>query len=65
MLTMESPCWTRSSYCADTACVEVAPWDGGVAIRDGKNRHQPALQFTHAEWNAFLDAVNAGDFQGL
>jgi len=48
--------------------VEVAPVDGGVAVRDSKDNgqtHQPYLFFYAAEWVAFRDAVKAGEFDHL
>jgi hypothetical protein len=50
--------WTRSSRCADNACVEVAA-DGRerVAVRDSKNPEQPYLTFDRRDWNEFLDQI--------
>jgi hypothetical protein len=48
---------------ANGNCVEVAPMpDGGTAVRDSKNPQGPTLEFTSAEWGAFLTAVKAGEF---
>lgn len=56
--------WTRSSFCSDTACIEVAVLGGGdVVVRDGKRRDQPFLRFSHGEWRTFVDAVAAGEFR--
>ncbi|MEU4422345.1 DUF397 domain-containing protein [Actinoplanes sp. NPDC024001] len=53
--------WTRSSYCATGSCVEVAMIDDDViALRDGKNPALPALVFTRADWNDFLDDIAGG-----
>ncbi|WP_229076429.1 DUF397 domain-containing protein [Actinoplanes sp. DH11] len=53
--------WTRSSSCADHACVEVAPVDAEfVAVRDSKNPEQPFLTFTREAWSQFQDDVVAG-----
>jgi len=54
--------WTRSSYCADNACVEVAAIGEVIAVRDPKDLDRPFLQFSRDEWTAFLDGVAAGDF---
>lgn len=54
--------WTRSSFCADNACVETAEWNGEILVRDSKNVGQQFLQFSKAEWGAFTDAVSAGEF---
>jgi hypothetical protein len=55
--------WLRSSLCADNTCVEVASGDDEeVYIRDGKMRDGVVLRFTRAEWLAFRNGVQAGDF---
>ena len=55
--------WTKSSFCADSACVEVSTFAGDVLVRDGKHRDQPFLRFSQAEWRDFLDGIAAGDFR--
>ena len=42
-------------------CVEFADLDGaGVAVRDSKNPHGPALVFSRAEAAGFVRALKAG-----
>jgi Domain of unknown function (DUF397) len=56
--------WFKSSYsAANGSCVEVRfrP-DGGIAVRDTKDRSGPALVFTADEWTAFLAGARAGEF---
>ncbi|GAA3981903.1 DUF397 domain-containing protein [Thermobifida alba] len=56
--TLNTANWRKSSYSADqTACVEVADWAAGAAIRDTKHRDLGALVFPADEWQAFLGAV--------
>ncbi|MEV0298295.1 DUF397 domain-containing protein [Nocardia sp. NPDC050710] len=43
-------------------CVEVAFFDGWVAVRDSKDLFSPVLWFTPSEWRAFLAGVRAGEF---
>ncbi|MFC3996524.1 DUF397 domain-containing protein [Nocardiopsis sediminis] len=54
--------WRKSSFSGANDCVEVAETArvGGVAVRDSQN---PAghLEFNHAEWRAFVEAVGAGE----
>jgi hypothetical protein len=61
-VTSPEPAWRRSSRCGSSACVEVAPTDSGVLVRDSKNPHRAPLAFSHAEWRAFQDGVEGGDF---
>ena len=58
--------WRKSSYQHGPGGVEVAPLEGGiVAIRDGKHREGPFLQFTMAEWHSFMDGAKANEFDEL
>lgn len=55
--------WRRSSYSNNGTCVEVADLpDGGRMVRDSKDSASPVLTFTHAEWDAFVQGVKAGEF---
>ncbi|MFI6609290.1 DUF397 domain-containing protein [Streptomyces sp. NPDC050507] len=55
--------WRKSSFSGgDNNCVEVAPAGVGVYLRDSKDPHGPAHQFSGAEWGAFLAGVKAGEF---
>jgi hypothetical protein len=53
--------WTRSSYCADNACLEVAEWNGEILVRDSKNVGQQFLRFSRVEWALFTDAIATGE----
>jgi hypothetical protein len=59
--------WRKSSFSGENGnggnCVEVAflP-DGGVAVRDTKDRALGAHRFTPGEWDAFVAGVRAGEF---
>lgn len=53
----------RSSFCANSSCVEVASLpDGNIAVRDTKEGQQAPLVYTTDEWDAFLAGVKAGEF---
>jgi hypothetical protein len=54
--------WTKSTFCGSNACVEVGRDGDDYLMRDSKNPGQPAQRFTQAEWIAFLDGIQAGDF---
>jgi hypothetical protein len=57
--------WFKSSFSGPNggSCVEVRFLPGGtVAVRDTKDRSQPALVFTTGEWVAFLAGARAGEF---
>jgi hypothetical protein len=54
--------WRKSRYSSDSAnCVEVAPTDSGMAVRDSKDVQGPVLWFTAGAWQAFVAAVRDGD----
>ena len=53
----------KSQFSAQGSCVEVAfIGSRGVCVRDSKHEDSPILTFKANEWNAFLDAVRAGQF---
>lgn len=52
---------TRSGPNCDN-CVEVAFVGGAIALRDSKNPTGPALIFTPAEWDAFVEGAKDGEF---
>lgn len=49
--------WRRSSFCANTQCVEAVRVGDTVMLRDGKNPDQVPLVFTPAEWLGFQQRV--------
>lgn len=57
--------WRTSSFSGGNgnSCVEVAflP-DGGVLVRDTKDRALAPHHYTAAEWDAFVAGVRAGEF---
>lgn len=54
--------WRKSPYSVgEGQCVEIADLPGGgVALRDSKNTHLPALRYTAEEWQAFRRGVIDG-----
>jgi hypothetical protein len=54
--------WRRSTYSNGSGgnCVEVADLPNGRAVRDSKRPEGPILVFTKDEWQAFVQAVEAG-----
>jgi hypothetical protein len=58
--------WRKSTYSENNGCVEVAfIEDGGVAVRDSKNRSGSVLLVEPHEWTAFLRGACAGEFDML
>lgn len=58
--------WRKAqSSVGNGACVELAPINGMVAVRDSKDPGGPVLRYTAAEWAAFLDAAKKGEFDNL
>jgi hypothetical protein len=55
--------WFKSSASSTGGCVEVAHLtDGGVAVRDSKDRGKTAHIFTRHEWQCFLAGARNGEF---
>lgn len=56
--------WIKSSLSSYNGnCVEVAGLAGDlIRVRDSKNPRGGALNFTHAEWDAFIGGVRNGEF---
>ena len=55
--------WRKSSFSGDSGghCVEVASnLPGLIALRDSKNRHDPALVLPPNEWVRFLRSLKQG-----
>ena len=59
--------WRKSSYSGYNGnCVEVAALGGGgVAVRNSRDPHGPALVYTRAEIAAFLAGVKDGEFDDV
>ena len=63
---MTEPKWRKATYSdSNGACVELAPIDDGVAVRDSKDPDGPVLHFTKAELAAFLEGAKSGEFDDL
>lgn len=59
-----SQMFKKSSMCGSTTCVEVDLTGAVVRVRDTKNDGDgPTLEFTHAEWQAFVMGVKLGEFE--
>ncbi|MFD0595106.1 DUF397 domain-containing protein [Catellatospora coxensis] len=52
---------TRSGPNCDN-CVEVAFVGEAIALRDSKDPTGPALIYTRAEWDAFVEGAKDGEF---
>jgi hypothetical protein len=59
--------WIKSRHSnAEGNCVEVAALaEGGVALRNSRDPHGPALIYTPAELAAFLAGAKDGEFDHL
>ncbi|MGW2378216.1 DUF397 domain-containing protein [Kitasatospora sp. NPDC001683] len=55
--------WRKSSFSPQASeCVETGHvTTGGMAVRDSKDPHGPALVFPAAAWTAFVSAVKTGE----
>jgi hypothetical protein len=58
----EQIAWRKSSFCANTACVEIAFSGREVLMRDSKDACGAVLRFSTDEWTEFTDGIAAGEF---
>ncbi|PRX12598.1 uncharacterized protein DUF397 [Actinoplanes italicus] len=58
--------WFKSSHSTGTArCVQARFLAaGGVAIRHSADDRSAVLRYTQAEWDAFVQGVKDGEFDG-
>ena len=54
--------WIVSSASADVSCVAVAFTQNGVVVKHSKRPDSPLIEYTYAEWEAFLTGVRLGEF---
>jgi hypothetical protein len=55
--------WRKARRSAGNgACVEVAPVDGQIAVRDSKNPDGSRLQYPAQSWQTFIASVKAECF---
>lgn len=57
--------WCQYSLGPAEGGVEVAVAPGAVGVRNSNNPHGDVLEFTPAEWTAFLEGARAGEFDLL
>lgn len=59
--------WRTATYSSGGNCVEVAPLPdrSGVVVRHSTNRDGDVLQYTPAEWRAFILGAKDGEFDHL
>jgi hypothetical protein len=52
--------WRKARRSANNgACIEVAPANGRILIRDSKKRNGPVLRYSADAWRRFLNVVKA------
>ena len=58
--------WRKAqSSVGNGACIELAPHNGMVVMRDSKDPDGPVLMYTSTELQAFLLGAKAGEFDDL
>lgn len=63
-LQTEHSSWRRASFCASNECVEVAPHNGMIIMRNSTEPHGQVM-YTAAEWQSFVLGIKAGEFDDL
>jgi hypothetical protein len=61
----EKLAWRTATRSGGANCVEVAPYDGKIAIRSSREPDGPVLLYTADEWEAFMDGAKKGEFDAL
>lgn len=59
---MDVPHWRRSTFCASSACIEVAKVADRYLLRDSNHPEAPGIEVSADEWTAFVRGVRYGDF---
>lgn len=54
--------WRKSSFSAQTNCVEFRRIEDGVEVRNSKRPSEATIRYTIDEWRAFVAGVKAGEF---
>jgi len=54
--------WRRSTASGGGNCAEVSDTSESVLMRNSQRPDGPVLEFTRAEWEAFLTGVRDGEF---
>lgn len=54
---MNTPVWTKSSYCGSGQCLEVAEAAGVVLVRDSRGGRSPVLEFSPTAWREFVRLI--------
>jgi hypothetical protein len=50
--------WRKALHSMNAGdCVEVAPANGKILIRDSKDPHGPMLEYSASAWRGFLDTA--------
>jgi hypothetical protein len=58
--------WRKATASNATgSCVELGAFEGGIAMRNSRDPHGPALIYTHDEIAAFIHGVKSGEFDDL
>lgn len=57
--------WRLSSFTMESNCVEMAPIENRVVVRNSNHRDAGTLMFTRAEMAVWLDGIKAGQLDDL
>ncbi len=53
--------WRKSSFSQNSDCAEWSYSENFVFFRNSKDSPVRELQFTHAEWKAFIKGIKSGE----
>lgn len=58
----EVPRWRKSTRSTSGACVEIAPYQEMILMRDSKDPGGPVLTFGRDAFATFIEGIQAGEF---
>jgi hypothetical protein len=64
-LQAEHSSWRRASFCASNECIEVAPHNNMIVMRNSREPRGQVLRYTAEEWRSFVRGIKAGEFDDL
>jgi hypothetical protein len=56
--------WKHASSCSTNGCIEIARDDRQIYLRDSAQSEVAPMRFSQTDWEDFVAAIKAGEFDG-